>query len=239
LTIAIDPVFGDLKKENGESRRNYPGPFSLDYLPHIDYVFVTHDHADHLDRELIKRNVDAVYIVPEAIRDEVICLGVPGRNVIGLRQDEKREISPSFEITPIAAEHEEYEYDKDGNSTCLSYFVSLGGMTFFHSGDTYLTEKYVSDVKALGKVDVALLSMNGTSFSRHRLGIKGNMNADEAAWLSNEINAGLSIPMHYDMVIGNGADPLSFIASMRESYPRRKAHVMALGEMLVVSKRRG
>jgi len=45
--------------------------------------------------------------------------------------------------------------------------------------------------------------------------------------------------MHYDMVIGNGADPLSFIAAMRESYPRRKAHVMALGEMLVVSKRRG
>lgn len=80
-TILIDPMFSDVPAPHpslGNSRYQKELPITIDELPHIDLVFISHDHYDHLDYQSIqklKEKVDQFY-VPLGIGRHLIDWGV-------------------------------------------------------------------------------------------------------------------------------------------------------------------
>ena len=67
ITLLLDPVFGDcVSPIRGISRRYQPPPAALDELPPIDYILISHNHYDHLDKPTIRRFVgsNTRFIVP-------------------------------------------------------------------------------------------------------------------------------------------------------------------------------
>lgn len=189
-------------------------PARLDF---IDVVTSTHNHTDHLDHEtlvpLMQVNPNLKLVIPEANRafvaDRLKC---DSAWPIGCDDGETVKLG-EFEITGLAAAHEEVEYDEEGRCTCLGYLIRFGGWTIYHAGDNKGFDGMAEELLALvapGLVDMALLPINGRKAERR---VPGNFWGHEAAKFASDIGARLAIPMHYDMFTFNTETPDEFVAT--------------------------
>ena len=79
--IFIDPMLGEVPAPHpllGNSRFNKELPISIENLPEIDVVLISHDHYDHLDYGSIKKLKDKVkqFYVPLGIKAHLLEWGV-------------------------------------------------------------------------------------------------------------------------------------------------------------------
>jgi L-ascorbate metabolism protein UlaG (beta-lactamase superfamily) len=198
----------------------------------LDYFFCTHNHRDHLNMETLLPAAGAApgarFIVPAPHTGLLAPLG-PER-ITGA--SEGRDISlPGVSVSPVAAAHPDYE-GENGNYACLGYVIQGGGVSVYHSGDTYVTPRLVETLKKFS-IDIAILPINGGDWERTAAGIIGNMSALEAVKLSRVIGADLTVPAHYDMMPGNTEDPGLFAGYMYEYCPEKRFHIFALGEKFI------
>lgn len=235
--ICFDPVLNDLKNSEGISRRNYERPFEPESWMEAEYIIGSHAHADHINLETLlpmaEKNQKVKFIVPETERKELIKAGIDEIRVIGAKAGKKIYLNDGMILYPIAAAHEVYVKDIEGNDKNLGYVLECEKQKVYHAGDTVLTEKLIQDVKSLGAISIACIPINGIDFERRRRRIIGNMNYRDAAFFSQQIEADITIPMHYDMVMGNEENPLYFADYMQNRYPGRKYHIMQLGERMI------
>ncbi|WWC59215.1 uncharacterized protein I303_101765 [Kwoniella dejecticola CBS 10117] len=85
--ILFDPVFSKRcspSKMFGPKRRVDP-PCSIEDLPRVDMVFISHDHYDHLDKSSIRgieeHHRDAHYYVPTGLKETLESFGVPSQRI--------------------------------------------------------------------------------------------------------------------------------------------------------------
>ena len=71
-------------------------------------------------------------------------------------------------------------------------------------------------------VDVLMVPVNGRSYYKLRDNIIGNMTAEEAIILAKETNAGMIIPMHYDLYDINRINPAYFVDCLFSMHPMQK-----------------
>lgn len=109
-------------------------------------------------------------------------------------------------------------------------FIEMNGKKLVHLGDTYVTEQLRNDLKELGKIDSIMLPINGRDEIREAQGIIGNLNCEEAAELAAYLRPDLSIPTHFDMVVGNTADPAVFKECLNEIMPESRCWIPTLME---------
>lgn len=233
--IYVDPVLGDMKGEDGKTRRNYEPPFSGKEAA-ADYIFCSHDHLDHIHpqtiQEMAGRNPDAKIVVPKPLTDMIRGLGIEEDRILGMVQGKEYELADHIQVKGIATAHESYETDENGCSKTLGYLFCLGTLRLFHSGDTMLTGQLIEDV-ARERVHVLMIPINGVDMERHQRNIIGNMGSRDAAYFAMTAGADLTIPLHYDMVMGNEENPLIFADYMERYHPDRKYHLMRLGEKMI------
>lgn len=237
LTICFDPVLNDLCRPDGTTRRNYAPPFLPEEFDSVDYVVCSHNHADHINIKTLlplqRANPHMRIIVPMPEVQSLIAQGLDGGTVIGAKAGEEIPLSLETDLYPIAAAHETYVTDEDGNQRNLGYVLKCGGISLYHAGDTVVTQQLIEDVKAAGPIALACVPVNGVDTERHSRGIIGNMDCRDAAFFAQQIGADMTLPMHCDMVMGNEENPLIFAEYMRTLYPGRKYHVMQLGERII------
>lgn len=235
--LYIDPVLNDLTDDHGVTRRNYPQPFAADAIDTVDYVFCTHNHADHLNLAtllpLYRQNKTVRFVVPAPLAQVLTDAGIADSRVVCARADQPLSLS-GMTVYPVAAAHEDYQTDRHGDQLCLGYILEMGGIRIYHAGDTLVTDRLVADLRAHAPYDAVFLPINGRDEERHQRGIIGNMNLTEAADLAHTIGTRLVVPMHYDMVMGNGEDPERFAAYMDEQYPSDPYRILRLGERLEI-----
>jgi L-ascorbate metabolism protein UlaG (beta-lactamase superfamily) len=85
-TIIIDPVFSDHASPFSFTNKSfkYSNNYTVDDLPYIDIVLISHDHYDHLDMNTIKLLDKKVgkYFVPLGVESHLIRWGVPSHKII-------------------------------------------------------------------------------------------------------------------------------------------------------------
>jgi L-ascorbate metabolism protein UlaG (beta-lactamase superfamily) len=110
-----------------------------------------------------------------------------------------------IQIHAVPAKHEEFDKHPQKGYPYLSYVINIDGIMVFHAGDTI---GYNGQIERLiqHKIDMAFLPINGRDELRHELDLEGNFTCEEAIRFALDINAGLTIPMHYDMFAINTAD---------------------------------
>lgn len=84
LTFLCDPVFGERASTfsfMGPKRFSYQQHMSVDLLPKVDVVLLSHDHYDHLDHGTILRLKDKRFIVPLGVGAHLEHWGVPAANI--------------------------------------------------------------------------------------------------------------------------------------------------------------
>ena len=233
VTLCGKKLFLDAYLSENSLRQHNPiiDPKSLTCA---DYIFGTHDHIDHIDREAWKFLKDASpkakFIVPAYVADDVSkSLNIERERIIGIDEGETVVLDGDITVRAVGAAHELPEKDKDGHFLHLSYFISGDGKNILHTGDTCIYDGYTSKLKALGEIDVLFLPINGRDAKRLRTNCIGNMTYQEAVDLCGALKPKLSVPGHYDMFRHNSEDPLMFADYIDAKYPSLKFWIGAYG----------
>ena len=210
-------------------------------ITNADFIFGSHDHADHIDRGiwplLAKASPKAKFVVPELrLRSLARDLNIPVNRFIGLNDNKSVEMD-GVKISGIAAAHEFLDRDpRTGRCPYLGYVVAAAGVAVYHAGDTCIYEGLQAKLRRW-KLDVAFLPINGRDARRLAAGCIGNMTYQEAADLAGAITPRLTIPAHFDMFAGNRENPKLFVDYMRVKYPGLKTVACGYGKRLIVKHR--
>jgi L-ascorbate metabolism protein UlaG (beta-lactamase superfamily) len=205
-------------------------------LARIDVVTSTHNHTDHLDAETLlalRRANSALQLIIPAANEAFVRerLGDAAGHPMLLDDGASVEM-PGVKVHGIAAAHNEVERDEDGRCRFLGYMLDLGGSRIYHSGDTLRYPGMVERLRAFGRIDLALLPINGNKPGRR---VAGNLDGREAAQLAQDIGARLVVPCHYEMFEFNTADPRELFVPECERLGQ-KYRLLRAGEGLTLGR---
>jgi len=240
--LAIDPYLTraiELNNPGTEFVRAFDPVLQPEDIACADAILISHHHDDHMDLatlqalSAVKREMP-FYIPPVdalALNEAYPHLqGNIQRAMTGVEFDVGH-----FRIRPVASAHSEYEKNEQGYDRYLGFLITTDGITFYHSGDTLVTDELKEELSAI-KPDIAVLPINGGDYSREKRGIIPNMGFRDAADLNQHIKADLILPFHYDMFTCNTDNPSYFVDYMLSAYPGNKFHMMVPGERFIYMK---
>lgn len=208
-------------------------------IVNADFIFGSHDHADHIDRkvwyELSLSSPKAKFVVPKLLLKGLSeDLSIPENRFIGL-DDGTSVLEKDIKITGLAAAHEFLNQDsKTGSFPYLGFVIEGNGCSIYHSGDTCIYEGLHSKLRKWDKLDVMFIPINGRDAKRYSKNIIGNMTYQEAVDLAGTINPGMVVPGHYEMFSSNSEDPSLFSDYLNVKYPKVKYWIGKHGEMVLV-----
>lgn len=138
--ILVDPMLGSVASPvSFIGPRRYSEDFlgSIEEMPPIDAVFITHDHYDHLDYQSIKKLKSKVshFFVPHGVGNHLIQWGVTKENITEMNWWDETEFQGlTLALTP--ADHFSGRGILNQNSTLWGGWVILGEQTrLYTSGD--------------------------------------------------------------------------------------------------------
>ena len=161
VTVLTDPVFSNRASPVGWAgpERLIPPAMSLEQLPSIDVVVISHNHYDHLDlpslKMLQKNNPNVVFLVPQG--DKALLDSNGMGNVSEFRWWQNIQIKQTeFTYTPV--QHWSGRGVTGRNSSLWGgWFVKSPSLSIYHAGDTGYSNDFVVTQKRLGTPDVAFI----------------------------------------------------------------------------------
>jgi len=197
VTVAIDPYLSDsVKTTSPEFSRVRPAPMEPEDLA-VDLYLVTHDHADHLDPETIRRyrhKEDTLFIAPRLAGRKLIDLGIPPARVARVDAGEQL-VWGNVTITGVFA----LPTAVDVLDTTGYKLAFANGRSLYHTSDTAFTPLLLQ--AAPRDVDVLLVPINGKW---------GNLTIEQAIELTATVNPRYVLPNHYDLMELNAENPRTF-----------------------------
>lgn len=236
--IYIDPYMSDELERKAGIKRAFPAPLTPEHITNANMVLITHEHDDHMDLATIsviaKQSPETMFIAPACCHKAMLGVGVAAEKLLAATCDQWQDFD-GFRIKAIPAAHESLEEHEEFGHRYVGYLVDIGGILFYHAGDTVVYPGLIERLQACS-IDIGMLPINGGDAFRRRDGIVGNMGFREAAELAAATNIDLTIPMHYDIFPWNGEKPGYFVDYCYENYPYMKTKVMARTERLIYVK---
>ncbi|MBZ5855862.1 MBL fold metallo-hydrolase [Flavihumibacter profundi] len=162
INVLVDPVFSGSAAPISSLVKAFPG--SNEYGPKdmpatIDYMVLTHNHYDHLDKktmvELNQRTKQ--YIVPLGVAANLKNWSIGKERIIEMDWWESNQLSPYISITSTPARHFSGRGFKRGGSLWTSYLLNIFGFTIYIGGDSGYDLHFAEIGKAAGEIDLAIL----------------------------------------------------------------------------------
>jgi N-acyl-phosphatidylethanolamine-hydrolysing phospholipase D len=239
--ILLDPVFS--KRASPFQRlgpaRLVPAPLSIDQLPPIDVVLLSHDHYDHLDepsvRALHHRFGRALqWITPLGYAE---WFGRRGVSVTELDWWQQRSAA-GLRITCTPAQH----WTRRGPRTSerlWSSFMIAGSHSVFFAGDSGYCPAFTEIRERLGACDVAILPIG--AYEPRWFMRAAHMNPEEAVQSYLDLHARWFVPMHWGTFRLTDEDmrepPQRLRTAWREAQlPDEQLRLLQHGETLILEK---
>jgi len=157
----IDPVFSERASPFSFAgpKRFHPTPLSLDELPPIEGLILSHDHYDHLDKltiETLKQRVQRHY-VPLGVGARLVGMGVPAERIEEFDWWQSH-VAGDVTLTATPAQHFSGRTPWDRNSTLwASWVIASGDARIYFSGDTGYSDSFRQIGERFGEFDIALM----------------------------------------------------------------------------------
>lgn len=156
-----DPVFAERASPMsfmGPKRFHAP-PLSLDELPPLTGVIISHDHYDHLDRAAILALAPKVehFVTALGVGDRLVAWGVPAERIQQLDWWQHTRVQ-GLDITATPAQHFSGRTLSDGNRTLwASWVIDTGRTKIFFSGDSGYFDGFARIGERHGPFDLTLV----------------------------------------------------------------------------------
>lgn len=170
----------------------YIDPWKIpESAPQADLILVTHSHFDHLSPpDIDKLKKDGTSIICSSD-----CVSQLSGDIKAFSPGQELDIK-GLKIKAVPAYNPSKHFHPQKNKW-LGYIITVEEVRIYHAGDT----DYIPEMEDFGNINIALLPVGG----------QYTMNAEEAARVSNTLDANISIPMHYGAgVVGTVEDAAKF-----------------------------
>jgi len=183
--------------------RLVPARPSLDELPRIDVILISHGDHDHLDvrtlRRLARRNPDATVFVP--LRNAPILEAAGFHDVRELDWFDRERLG-DLEVVAVPANHGVRRPPYQINTFLWGgWILRHRGSALYFAGDTGFGTIFQDIRERVGAVDVAVVPIG--AYAPRSLQKDFHTNPEEAAEIARILGAGIAIGMHW------GTFPLS------------------------------
>ena len=203
VTILTDPIFSERASPVSWAgpERLIPPAMTVDQLPSIDVVVVSHNHYDHFDlpslKALQKNNPEMLILVPQGDKDLLDSQGLANvsefrwwQNIL-LKQTE-------FTFTPV--QHWSGR-GVTGRNTSLwgGWFMKGPSLSLYHAGDTGYSKDFVMTRQRMGIPDVAFIPIGAYKprwFMKNQ-----HVNPAEAVQVALDLQVPRSFGMHWGTFI--------------------------------------
>ena len=254
LNVLTDPIFSERAspvQSFGPKRAQPPG-LSIDQLPAIDVVLISHNHYDHLDKNTVLALADraqaaTLFIVPLGVKAFFTDLGID--NVKELDWWDSTTVKGvEFHFTPV--QHWSARGVGDRSQTLWGGWAVLGPAShWYFSGDTGYSQDFLDTQKHFadrqtpalgGGFDLALLAVG--AYEPRWFMKEQHINPAEAVQIHLDLKAKRSIGVHWGTfaLTDEPLDqpPQDLALALRErSLALELFTVMAIGETRVLPAR--
>jgi L-ascorbate metabolism protein UlaG (beta-lactamase superfamily) len=198
VRMLIDPIFSDYASpfEFGP-KRFQPTPVSLDALPAIDAVLITHDHYDHLDMRTVQHlaSKGSAFFVPLGIGAHLQTWGVPPTLIHELEWWQERTVR-GVRLVSTPSRHYSGRGLSDGSATLWSSWSVIGlRHSFYVSGDTGYSDHFRAIGERLGPFDLSFIKIGAYGPGAPWIDI--HMSAEDAVRAHLDVRARRMFPVHW------------------------------------------
>lgn len=161
MNILIDPIFSDYASpvQFAGPKRFSEIPMTIEELPEIDIVIISHDHYDHLDYNSIIDLKDKTkqFIVPLGVENHLEAWGVEKTRITAMAWWEETTVN-NLLIACTPGRHNSFRLPQNRFATLWSSFVLIDEYNkVFYTGDTGFGEHFKDIYEKYGTFDLALL----------------------------------------------------------------------------------
>lgn len=215
----IDPVFSERASPFsflGPKRFHQP-PISIEQLPEIEGVIISHNHYDHLDKEAIKQLKNKVnnFIVPLGNSADLINWGVSDNNIIELDWWQSIHLS-GLDLTLTPAQHFSGRGLSDGNKALWgSWVINTSEQSIFYSGDSGYFDGFKTIGEKYGPFDLTIIETGAYDKDWPEV----HMTPEQSLQAHIDVKGKKVLPAHngtFDLAFHPWYEPLARIATLGE-----------------------
>ncbi len=217
LTIITDPVFSDSGAgplSIGPQPFPYEQSYEIEDLPTIDYVFISHDHYDHLDMDTVKKLKNSEFFVPLGIKNHLLEWGVDEENIIELDWYDEIEVSNELDIVFTPSRHFSGRGFGDSHATLWgSWVFNFHNSSIYFSGDTGYMDEFKNISQLYGPFDLAFLDSGQYNLAWRQV----HMLPEEVVQAGIDLNASVILPIHiskYELALHHWFEPLEMVSKL-------------------------
>ncbi|MET0135927.1 MAG: MBL fold metallo-hydrolase, partial [Kibdelosporangium sp.] len=195
--VLIDPVWSDRVSPSSVvgPKRLHPMPLTIDELPPVDAIVISHDHYDHLDLPTLRgllRTQKAPFLVPLGIGAHLERWRVPAERVIELDWGQSAEVA-GLRLTATEAQHFSGRGFSRDDTLWASWVIAGPNRRVFYSGDTGYFDGFTDIGEKYGPFDAALVQIGAYD----PLWPDIHMTPEEGVATHLAVQAHVLIPVHW------------------------------------------
>ena len=210
-TVLVDPVLGERASPFTwiGPTRFHPAPVTVEGLPPIDVVLITHDHYDHLEESTIKElnRKTSLFLVPLGIGELLADWGIRPEKIVELDWWEHHKVGTlNFVPTPAVHYARRGLFDGDERLWC-SWSIRGQNRRFFISGDSGYFEGFKKIGERLGPFDVTFLKVGSYDEMWEQI----HMLPEEAVQQHLDLRGDIMVPLHwatFDLALHSWYEPV-------------------------------
>lgn len=215
LVVYIDPYFSDVVERIVGFKRMMTCPLPVEEAD-ADLIVFTHEHLDHMDTDalpVLAKNPKTNFAGPVECMNEFDRLGIAPSRCHLLEEGTSLSMN-GVEVTAVYADHGELAPD------ALGIVLDFDGIKVYHTGDTaFRPEEFRRAIEM--RPDILIPCINGKF---------GNMDAREAAMLTEMVSPAVVIPSHFWMFVEQNGEPAPFLEECERRAPRTRRILTRPGE---------
>ena len=194
-TILMDPILGDGELDPlifGPSPFAYEHTYDTEDLPQVDYVFISHDHYDHLDMGTIQSLAGAEFFVPLGVKSHLTTWDIPSEDVIEFDWYDEYNVSSELFIALTPSQHFSGRGLSGDNTLWGSWVLDFNGHKIFFSGDSGYSEEYAEIGDKYGPFDIAIIEAGQYNEAWSSI----HMFPEQSVQASIDLEASTILPIH-------------------------------------------
>jgi len=146
-------------------KRFFPAPISLNDLPHLDAIIISHDHYDHLDKTIIVAlaTQGTPIFTSLGVGDILTKWGVPHAQITEMDWWESINIGDGFTLSAAPARHFSGRSIRNRNQTLWASYAIKGPVhNVYYGADSGIHPLFKEIGERLGPFDIAMLEVGAS-----------------------------------------------------------------------------